>query len=87
MINPDRLQTGIPSLTQDLCDYVKIGKHWRVRREELVDFLKSDEEFIGASHPDRPERSLPGPVTGDLYGMVEEYGREPLPGRWVNNLR
>ena len=24
---------------------MKIGKHWRVRREELVDFLKKTEEY------------------------------------------
>ena len=27
---------------------MKIGKHWRVRREELVDFLKKIEEYRGA---------------------------------------
>lgn len=27
---------------------LKIGKHWRVRREELVDFLKEAEEAEGA---------------------------------------
>jgi excisionase family DNA binding protein len=27
---------------------LKIGKHWRVRREELVDFLKEAEESKGA---------------------------------------
>ena len=27
---------------------LKIGKHWRVRREELVDFLKEAEESRGA---------------------------------------
>ncbi len=32
---------------------LKIGKHWRVRREELVDFLKEAEESKGAGHPDR----------------------------------
>jgi hypothetical protein len=48
LINPDRLQTGIPRRTQNVCDYVKISKHWRVRREELVDFFEEAEEFIGA---------------------------------------
>jgi excisionase family DNA binding protein len=27
---------------------MKIGKHWRVRGEELVDFLKKTEEYRGA---------------------------------------
>jgi excisionase family DNA binding protein len=27
---------------------LKIGKHWRMRREELVDFLKEAEESRGA---------------------------------------
>ncbi len=27
---------------------LKIGKHWRVRREEIVDFLKEAEEAEGA---------------------------------------
>ena len=27
---------------------LKIGKHWRVRREELVDLLKESEESRGA---------------------------------------
>ncbi len=27
---------------------LKIGKHWRVRREEIVDFLKEAEESRGA---------------------------------------
>ncbi len=32
---------------------MKVGKHWRVRREELEDFLKEAEESRGARHPDR----------------------------------
>ena len=33
---------------------LKIGKHWRVRREELVDSLKEAEGFREARHSNRP---------------------------------
>ena len=32
---------------------LKIGKHWRVRREDLVDFLKEAEGRESARRPDR----------------------------------
>jgi excisionase family DNA binding protein len=38
---------------------LKIGMHWRVRREELVDFLKEAEGFKEARHSNRPTSEDP----------------------------
>jgi excisionase family DNA binding protein len=38
---------------------LKIGKHWRERREELVDFLKEAEGFKEARHSNRPTSEDP----------------------------
>ena len=41
---------------------LRIGKHWRVRCEELVDFLKKVEGFKEARHSKRPtSEDLLGP--------------------------
>ena len=38
---------------------LKIGKHWRVRREDLVTFLKEAEQSEGAGRLDRPTSENP----------------------------
>ena len=38
---------------------LKIGKHWRVRREELVDSLNEAEGFKEARHSNRPSSEDP----------------------------
>ena len=38
---------------------LKIGKHWRLRREELMHFLKEAEGFKEARHSNRPTSEDP----------------------------